>query len=62
MNEVVMTAGAVLAANLLTVMFVYFMYQLHARERRGERLPFWLCWGAAAPLIFAGGAVYLGAG
>lgn len=62
MNEVIMTAAAVVLGNLLTVWFIYCMYHLTQREKQGKRLPIWLCWGGAFPLLFSAGAVYLAAG
>ena len=62
MNEVILMAGAVFLGNLLTSLFLYNMFRISQLEKEGKRLTLHHCWGAAFPVIFAGGAVYLAMG
>lgn len=48
--------GAILAANLTTVFFVYQMYQA---SKLGDETPAWIYFGAVACLLFAAGSVYV---
>lgn len=48
--------GAVLAANLVTVWFVYCFYHI---SKHNEQAPSWALMGAAACALFAGLSVYL---
>jgi hypothetical protein len=53
--------AAVLAANLLTVAFVWSAIQVGRRERATEPLGVYI-WGFVLPLAFGAGALYLALG
>jgi hypothetical protein len=53
--------AGVLAANLLTVVFVWSAIQVGRRERATEPLGVYI-WGFILPIAFAGGSIYIAFG